>query len=552
MRPSADRVFLMVLLATFSLGAWECARGEDVRIVVAEGDNLATLSEKYLDEPADWLSVARANDLKDPHLIFPGQELVIPAHLLKGLPAMGTATFVKGDVRIMTTLEDGWEPLASGREIPPGSRIRTGADGSLEITFEDGSACFVKSGASLRISKARKRGGDHYVRDLLLEVGKIITRLQRAVGSGSRFNIRTPSATAAARGTEFRVSADDRKDTRIEVLEGTVAAANRGREVTLQEGEGTLIRRGGAPMQPLRLLEPPAPDSVQTTYNKLPLEFRFHPVSGAAGFRVMLSVGAELRDIVREVRIEPGGTARMTDLEDGRYLLFAQTVDTLGLEGPPSDPLPVEVRTSPVPPFIQYPMEGAEHKATAVVFKWLNVEDAESYHLQVSHAPDFVEQAEEQDGIRGVEFKTEKLSPGKYHFRIRSTAADGYRGAWADTQSFTILPPPPVPPAEPPRSDRKHIYMRWQDLGEGMTYHFQMARDREFQQLVHDTVVEQPEITVDKPRRSGTYYVRVSGIASDGYEGRFSAPQSFKVKRFPYWIAGGAVTVTAIILIIVL
>jgi hypothetical protein len=94
--------------------------------------------------------------------------------------------------------------------------------------------------------------------------------------------------------------------------------------------------------------------------------------------------------------------------------------------------------------------------------------------------------------------------------------------------------------------------MRWQDLGEGMKYHFQMARDRAFQELVHDATVEKPEITVDKPRKSGTYHVRVSGIAPDGYEGRFSAPQSFKVKRFPTWIAWGVVTVTAIILIIVL
>ena len=552
MRPSAGCVLLAVLLATFSMGIQDNIRAEELRIVVAEGDSLATLSEKYLDEPGDWLSVARANDLKDPHLIFPGQELVIPAQLLKGVPAMGRAAFVKGEVEIMTAREDGWEPLNPGAEIPPGSRIRTGVDGSLEITFEDGSLCFLKPGSSLRISKARKRGIDHYVRDFVLEVGRIITRVQRAVGSGSRLNIRTPSATAAARGTEFRVSADDRRDTRIEVLEGTVGAMSRGRGVTLEEGEGTLVRRGGSPMEPRRLLEPPAPDSVQATYNKLPLELRFQPVAGAAGFRVTLAVGTELRDIIREVRIEPGGTARMTDLEDGLYFLYAQTVDALGLEGPASDPVPVKVRTNPLPPVLQYPSDGAVHKATSVVFKWLNVEDAESYHLQVSRSPDFVEQAEERDGIRGVEFKTDKLSPGRYFFRIRSTAADGYRGAWSDAQSFTILPPPPVPPADPPRSDRKHIFMRWQDLGEGMTYHFQMARDKEFESIVHDAIVEHREITVEKPRESGTYYVRVSGIAPDGYEGRFSAPQSFKVKSFSTWIAGGVFTVTAIILIIVL
>lgn len=552
MRQSAGWGFLVLGLLTFVLGSTGSVRAEDVRIVVAEGDNLATLSEKYLDEPSDWIAVARVNELKDPHLIFPGQELVIPEHLLKGVPALGKATFVRGEVLMMRSRETGWEPLSLSEEIPAESRVRTGADGALEITFEDGSSCFLKPQTSLKIAKARKRGAHHFFRDFFLEVGRIITRLQGAVGSGSRFNIRTPSATAAARGTEFRVSSDERRDTRVEVLVGMVGAASRGRGVTLEEGEGTLVRRGLKPVEPRKLLGPPSPDSVETAYNKMPLEFRFHPVPGARSYRVMLAVGSELKDVVHEVRIDPAAAAVMKDLQDGQYFLYAQTADHLGLEGPRSDPVPIKVRTNPEPPFIQYPVDGTEHKATAVVFKWLNVEDAEKYHLQVSTDPDMSQLVEEEDEIGGVEFKTEKLIPGKYFFRIRSTAADGYRGAWSDTQSFTILPPPPVPPADPPQSGRKHIYMRWQDLGEGMKYHFQMARDKEFQSTVHDATVEVPEITVDKPRKSGTYYVRVSGIAPDGYEGRFSPPQSFKVRGFPCWIAGGVVTVTAIILIVVL
>lgn len=552
MKPSAGWILHAVMWTTVLAGSQGLVRAEDLRITVAEGDSLATLAEKYLDEPGDWPAVARANDLRDPNLIYPGQELVIPEHLLKGLPALGTAVFVKGDVQIIHPHEHVWEPLEPGEEIAAGSRIRTGADGGLEISFEDGSVCFLKPETSLRITRARKRGIDHFVRDLFMELGRIITRLQKAAGGGSRFHIRTPSATAAARGTDFRVSADRRRNTRVEVLHGTVGAAGRGREVTLEAGEGTLVRRGGAAIEARKLLEPPVPEGLQAAYNKLPLEFRFQPVSEAASYRVMLAVGTGLKDVVREVRIEPGDAARMTDLEDGQYFLTAQTADRLGLEGPPSDPVPVRVRTSPVPPFMQYPPDRGEHKATAVEFKWLRVGDAATYHLQVSQEPDMAQPVEDRDGMGGVEFKTDRLSPGRYFFRIRSTAADGYRGAWSDIQGFTILPPPPAPPADPPTSDRGRIFMRWQDLGPGMTYHFQMARDMEFRTVVHDTTVDRPEITLDKPGKSGTYHVRVSGIAPDGYEGRFSPSQSFKVRRFPCWIAGGVATVTAIILIIVL
>lgn len=523
-----------------------------MRIVVANGDTLVTLSEKYLDEPADWITVAEVNQLKDPNMIHPGQELLIPAYLLKGVPADGKVAFVMGEVVIRHSRETEWEPLEIDDQIPPDSWIRTGADGAVEITFEDGSSCMLKPESSLKVIRARKRSVHHFFMDFLLEMGRIITRLQKAVGGDSRFNIRTPSAIAAARGTEFRVSADRRRDTRVEVLDGTVDAASRGKAVTLSEGEGTLIRRGKKPLEPRKLLEPPSPVLLEETYNKMPLTFRFQPVTGAAGYRVMLASRADFKDVVRDIQIRSGESAEIKDLKDGSYFMQAQSIDDLKLEGPPSAPIPITVRTNPLPPFLQYPLNGTEHKATSVVFKWLNVEDAAMYHLQVSKDVDMAQLVEDHGNLRGTEFKTDKLGPDKYFFRVRSVASDGYRGAWSDIQSFTVLPPPPVPPADAPRSDGKHIYMRWQDLGEGMTYHFQMASDKEFGQIVHDVHVKEPEITLGKPNKSGTYYVRVSGIAPDGYEGNFSPPQSFKIRRFPCWLVGGAATVGVIILIVIL
>lgn len=276
--PGSHHFFSLSLLPVLTV------RAEGVRIVVAEGDTLSTLAEKYLDEPRDWVEVAKVNRLEDPHLLFPGQELFIPQHLLKGVPAMGKVTFARGEVLIRYFRNSGWEPVSVSQEIPPGSRLRTGVDSALEIVFEDGSACFLMPESSLEVLRARKRGEHHFFRDLFLEVGRIITRLQEALGNESRFHIRTPSATAAARGTEFRVGSDQRRDTRIEVLEGMVGAASRGKQVTLEEGEGTLVRRGGRPMEPQRLLDPPSPEHIEAAYNRMPLEFRFQPVPGAANF----------------------------------------------------------------------------------------------------------------------------------------------------------------------------------------------------------------------------------------------------------------------------
>ena len=67
-------------------------------------------------------------------------------------------------------------------------------------------------------------------------------------------------------------------------------------------------------------------------------------------------------------------------------------------------------------------------------------------------------------------------------------------------------------------------------MGEGFTYRFQMARDRDFHQIVVDMKCNKPEITISRPDEIGTYYVRTRFIAKDGYEGSFSPVQSFEIK----------------------
>jgi hypothetical protein len=49
--------------------------------------------------------------------------------------------------------------------------------------------------------------------------------------------------------------------------------------------------------------------------------------------------------------------------------------------------------------------------------------------------------------------------------------------------------------------------------------------------LIDDRTLEKPEIVIQKPEDLGTYYIRVSAIDSKGYEGKFSEPQTFTVKK---------------------
>ena len=78
--------------------------------------------------------------------------------------------------------------------------------------------------------------------------------------------------------------------------------------------------------------------------------------------------------------------------------------------------------------------------------------------------------------------------------------------------------------------DWKILSLSWKSLGKGTTYQFQIAQDRDFKQILHDTMTGQPSIAIPRPPASATYYVRVKPIAPDGREGNFLKAQSILVQ----------------------
>ena len=83
------------------------------------------------------------------------------------------------------------------------------------------------------------------------------------------------------------------------------------------------------------------------------------------------------------------------------------------------------------------------------------------------------------------------------------------------------------------------VHIRWKNLGDGIIYHFQMARDREFQQIIVDQKCERPETAFHQPNESGIYYIRTRPEDINGQAGNFSQVQIYEssVKlRSPYII----------------
>jgi hypothetical protein len=243
--------------------------------------------------------------------------------------------------------------------------------------------------------------------------------------------------------------------------------------------------------------------------------------------------------VVKNKLITPQETLKIVGVEDGTYFLQSRSIDDAGLEGPSLEPTEIRVRVNPLPPFIQSPSDGADLREKTAQFEWLNVAKAERYHLQVAEDRQFNHIITDQADINDNSFQTKNLDFKTYYFRISSIAADGYQGIWSDILGFNIIPPPPAPPVEAPELEEKTIRIRWRDLGEGITYHFQMAKDEAFSEILVNEKLTKPEITLEKPADAGKYYVRTSAVDTEGYEGAFSEPQIFEVKgNYPFLPAG--------------
>ncbi len=128
------------------------------------------------------------------------------------------------------------------QDLKQGDVLRTNRSGTLSILFANRTQVRLGRNSTLVVDAQS---------NVSLNKGKAWGRSPRGK---SNLRVRTPSATAAIRGTEWAISADNDSST-LEVFEGEVELSNEFGSVTVGSGEAATVRRGQAPVK-VQLVNP--------------------------------------------------------------------------------------------------------------------------------------------------------------------------------------------------------------------------------------------------------------------------------------------------------
>lgn len=528
--------FLALGLAVALGGTSSRAWSEDWIYTVRPGDNLWDLSQRYLKDVNLWKPLQDLNAVADPEQLPPGQRLRIPMDWLVLQPSQARLIAVSGPVEVLSKGATAALAPTPGQKLFSGDKVTTGVGGSATLELLDGSRLLVEPNSQLRMDNLKEyRGTGITATQVRLDEGRMDTQVKRLPGTAPRFQIATPAATTTVRGTQYRVAMDPERDqASTEVLKGQVGVSNRQRSRLLRAGYGAVTEVGKPPSAPEPLLPPPGLGSLPPAFHLLPIRLNFPALPGASGYRLQIAADKDFSALVFDALADKP-SFQVPDLPDGDLVLRLRAVAASGLEGREASQ-GFRVEAHPQPPFILEPVSGAKVRDPQLQFRWAQPEEARDYHLQLARDAKFADLVLDKPGIEATAVKTDnQLEPGQYYWRVATRDRSGKKGPFSDAQGIELRPLGD-PGAASSDASADTLTLRWSRGQPGQRYQIQFAREREFQDLVTDQVLDEPELSLPRPW-PGKYYLRLRLIDTDGYLGTYGKPQTIEVSSAMVWQA---------------
>jgi len=273
----------LLIFPQFALSQNEANVGnekEDWIYTIRPDDSLWALCKTYSKEPDCWLKLVKYNKLQTPKDIPPGTRIRIPQVWLKDTSATAEAIAVEGEVHKLEVHSQARSPLAVGDKLAQNDQVRS-MNGNATLEFADGSQLYLKSNTLIHLETLTfNDGNDVSNTRVRLDRGRLRNLIKKQKAAQSSYEVATPAAVAAVRGTDFRVTMTDEEPPAMltEVTEGTVAVASGDQEFILEKGFAIRAVAGERLQPPVALLSRPSVNTEGTEEIGFPHAFSWQPL----------------------------------------------------------------------------------------------------------------------------------------------------------------------------------------------------------------------------------------------------------------------------------
>jgi len=414
------------------------AENEDWVYTVRPGDTLWSISENYLLGTNYWPKLKQYNNVADTLKLKPGERIFVPVAWLKIPPQPVEVQFVSGQVHYFLPNQKQAKIVTAGKKLSLGTTIKIFSESSLSLSFADGSTMLISQNSELRLDKLTIHEGKGMVdTSVSLPRGRVETNVIPFKNEKSRFEIHTPAAVASVRGTQFRVSMNEKTATMHgEVIKGEISVENAGVTQIVPSGFGVVSVKGKPPVKPVVLLEAPQFTNFAKKYFTNPVLFDWHKVKNAIKYRIQVASTSKFKTLHLDIQNKETKTSWQW-INPGKYIIRIRGISDMELEGKNSDHEFVVLNALPTPKSI-FPKNKSRLEKALVNFQWLGDADVNEYLLQVSLTEDFSSTIIEVYGHQMHYSHAERLSSGKYYWRVANVYENNIVGEFGEITEFEI------------------------------------------------------------------------------------------------------------------
>ena len=430
MRIAAISLSALLMSYAMPLHAAESDDGA-VRYTVRKGDTLVNLGDKYLTRAETYRIVQKQNRIADAHVIPVGKVLSIPRNLLKYKPAKAKLVAVRG--RVLA----GQAQVSVGQILAEGTALTTAESSFATLLLDDGSRVSLPSNTQVHIRRLRNYVlGDSLDYDFDVARGGMQSNVIKLKSGNDRYQVRTPKAVSAVRGTDFQSRYDAATDKDFaEVIEGALAVeAGSAMPSALPAGNGLALIPGGGVIREA-LLPPPSLIEPGKLQSDPTVRFAASPNDDVGGYRIALAADAGFVDQVAD-RVVGDEPATFDNIGNGNYFVRARAISRNGIEGVPAT-FAFKRRLNGVKATAGQTDEG-------YTFKWLgDGEGVRRHHFQLFRGNVDTMPMVDEASLDGDRVSISDLPPGDYFWRVGVVQyLDGEMATnWLPLEKLTVAQP---------------------------------------------------------------------------------------------------------------